>query len=70
LYRKSKEKVYKTADRELGALQGKNLVFDNSLYGLKPFAVRFHEYLVESVGFLQITKMPQRSIALQNLMPR
>jgi hypothetical protein len=49
LYRKTKEKVYKTAGPEFGVnLHDKNLMIDNSLYGLKTSSARFHEHLSES----------------------
>jgi hypothetical protein len=50
LYGKTKEKVYITFGPEFGAiLNGKNLVIDKSLYGLKTSAARFHEHLSESL---------------------
>jgi hypothetical protein len=43
---KTKEKVYVTAGPELGAnLHSKNLITDESFYGLKNYAARFHEHL-------------------------
>jgi hypothetical protein len=50
LYGKTKEKVYITAGPEFGTvLCGKNPIFNNSLYGLKTSAARFHEHLAESL---------------------
>jgi hypothetical protein len=50
LYGKTKEKVYITANPEFGAsLNGKNLIIDKSLYGLKTSAARFHEHLSHSL---------------------
>jgi hypothetical protein len=50
LYGKIKEKVYITAGTEFGVdLHGKNLMIDESLYGIKTSAARFHEHLSESL---------------------
>jgi Reverse transcriptase (RNA-dependent DNA polymerase) len=50
LYGKTKEKFYITAGPEFGTtLCGKNLIINNSLYGLKTSAARFHEHLAESL---------------------
>jgi hypothetical protein len=50
LYGKTKEKVYMTAGTEFGVnLHGRNLIIDESLYGLKTSAARFHEHLSESL---------------------
>jgi Reverse transcriptase (RNA-dependent DNA polymerase) len=50
LYGKTKEKVYITAGPENGNnLQGKSLIIDKSLYGLKTSAARFYEQLEESL---------------------
>jgi hypothetical protein len=46
LYGKTKEKVCITAGPEFGAnLHGKNLILDESLYGLKTSGARFHQRL-------------------------
>jgi Reverse transcriptase (RNA-dependent DNA polymerase) len=59
---KAKEKVYITADPEFGtALNGKNLVINKSLYGLKTSAARFHKHLAESLlrlGFMKAKHGP------------
>jgi hypothetical protein len=48
LHGKTKEKVYITAGPEFSAsVNGKNLIIDKSLYGLKTSAARFHEHLSE-----------------------
>jgi Reverse transcriptase (RNA-dependent DNA polymerase) len=50
LYGKTKEKGYVTAGPDFGTdLHGKSLIIDKSLYGLKTFAAKFHEYLAESL---------------------
>jgi hypothetical protein len=50
LHGKTKEKVYITSGPEFGAcLDGKSLIIDKSLYGLKTSAARFHEPLSESL---------------------
>jgi hypothetical protein len=50
LYGKTKEKVFITAGPEfLASLHGKNLIIDKYLYGLKTYAARFHEHLIESL---------------------
>jgi hypothetical protein len=50
LHGTTKEKVYITAGPEFGAnLNGKNVIIDKSLYGLKTSAARFHEHLSESL---------------------
>jgi hypothetical protein len=47
LYGKTREKVYVVAGPEFGPeMQGKRLVIDKSLYGLKSSAARFHEHLL------------------------
>jgi hypothetical protein len=47
---KTKEKVYITASPEFGVdLHGRHLIIDESLYGLKTSADRFHEHLSESL---------------------
>jgi hypothetical protein len=62
LYGKTKEKVYITADSEFGqSLQGKNIIIDKSLYGLKTSAARFHQHLSKSLlrlGFKKIKHDP------------
>ena len=46
LYGKTKEKVYIVAGPEFGPdLEGKRLIIDKALYGLKTSAARFHEHL-------------------------
>src|SRR5687767_1105052 len=46
LYGKTKEKVFVTAGPEFGdKLQGKQLIIDKTLYGLKSSSARFHEHL-------------------------
>ena len=45
LYGKTKEKVYIIAGPEFGSDQGKRLIVDKGLYGLKTSAARFHEHL-------------------------
>jgi hypothetical protein len=45
LYGKTREKVYIIAGREFGALQGKPLIIDGGLYGLRSSSARFHEHL-------------------------
>ena len=46
LYGKTKEKVYIIAGPEFGPkIQGKRLIIDKSLYGLKSSSARFHEHL-------------------------
>jgi hypothetical protein len=50
LHGKTKEKVYITAGPEFGVdLNGKNLIIDKYLYGLRISAARFHEHLSESL---------------------
>jgi hypothetical protein len=50
LYGKAKEDIYITAGPEFGTkLHAKNLIIDQSLYGLKTSAARFHEHLSESL---------------------
>jgi hypothetical protein len=57
LYGKTKKKVYITAGPEFGTkLQGKRLIIDKSLYGLKTSAARFHEHLSESLLRLKFKK--------------
>jgi hypothetical protein len=49
LHRKTKAKVYVTAGHEFGAsFHGKNLIIDESLYGIRTNATRFHEHLSET----------------------
>ena len=46
LYGKTKEKVYLIAGPEYGSeLEGKRLIIDKALYGLKSRSARFHEHL-------------------------
>jgi Reverse transcriptase (RNA-dependent DNA polymerase) len=50
LYEKTKEKVYISAGPEFETkLNGKTLIIDKSLYGLKTSAARFHDHLAESL---------------------
>ena len=49
LYGKTREKVYITAGREFGDLQGTPLIIDRGLYGLRSSAARFHEHLSEKL---------------------
>ena len=55
LYGTTKERVYIIAGPEFGPeLQGKRMVIEKSLYGLKSSAARFHEHLsatLKSLGF-------------------
>ena len=45
LYGKTRERCYVIAGREFGDLEGKSLIIDRGLYGLKSSAARFHEHL-------------------------
>jgi hypothetical protein len=55
LYGKAKYKVYITAVPEFGeSLHGENPIIDESLYGLKTSAARFHEHVSESILRLEI----------------
>ena len=45
LYGKTNEKVFVIAGPEFGIHQGKRMIVDRSLYGLKSSAARFHEHL-------------------------
>jgi hypothetical protein len=52
VYGNTKEKVYITAGPEFGT----SFIINNSLYGLKSSAARFHEHLAESslrIGFMR-----------------
>ena len=55
LYGKTREKVYIIAGPEFGPdLQGKRMIIEKSLYGLKSSAARFHEHLsvtLRSLGY-------------------
>ena len=55
LYGKTREKVYIIAGPEFGPeLEGKRLIIDKSLYGLKTSGARFHEHLsvkLQELGF-------------------
>ena len=54
LYGKTNEKVYVIAGPEFGPHQGKRMIVDQSLYGLKSSAARFHEHLsvkLRALGF-------------------
>ena len=54
LYGKTNEKVYVIAGPEFGVHQGKRMIVDRSLYGLKSSAARFHEHLstkLRKLGF-------------------
>ena len=55
LYGTTKERVYIIAGPEFGPeLQGKRMIIERSLYGLKSSAARFHEHLsatLKSLGF-------------------
>jgi hypothetical protein len=54
LYGKTKELVYAIAGPEFGEHQGKTLIVDKGLYGLRSSATRFHEHLtakLRSMGF-------------------
>ncbi len=57
LYAKTKEKMYVIAGSEFGPdLEGKPMIIDKGLYGLRLSALRFHEHLVttlRSLGFSQ-----------------
>ena len=52
LYGKTREKVYITAGPEFGEMQGRTLIIDKGLYGLRSSSARFHEHLSE-----KLTKM-------------
>jgi hypothetical protein len=56
LYGRTREKVYVRAGREFGAqLQGRDLIVDKSLYGLRTSSARFHEHLsakLRSMGYV------------------
>ncbi len=57
LYSKTREKVYIVAGPEFGKeLEGKILVIDKALYGLRSSAARFHEHL--SVTLIQLGFTP------------
>jgi len=45
LYGKTREKVYIVAGKEFGEHQGKQMIIEGGLYGLKTSAARFHESL-------------------------
>ena len=45
LYTKTREKRYIIAGPEFGELEGKKLVIDHSLYGLRTSGAQFHEHL-------------------------
>ena len=49
LYGKTQEKVYIVAGPEFGPLQGKPLLIDKGLYGLRTSSARFHEHLAEKL---------------------
>ena len=49
LYGKTKEKVYITAGKEFGKLNGCPLIIDKGLYGLRSSAARFHEHLAQTI---------------------
>ena len=54
LYGKTREKVYIIAGKEFGEHQGKRMIIDKGLYGLKTSAARFHESLsskLRQMGF-------------------
>ena len=55
LYRKTKEKTYVIAGMEFSPeVEGKRLVIDKGLYGLRTSAARFHKHLgakLRSMGF-------------------
>ena len=54
LYGKTREKVYIIAGNEFGGHQGKRMIIDKGLYGLKSSAARFHESLsskLRKMGF-------------------
>ena len=55
MYGTTKERVYIIAGPEFGPeLQGKRMIIERSLYGLKSSAARFHEHLsatLKSLGF-------------------
>jgi predicted protein tyrosine phosphatase len=54
---KTKEKVHITVVPEfVESLHGKNLIIDESLYGLKTSAARFHEHLSDSLLRLSFKK--------------
>lgn len=52
LYGKNREPVYIRAGPEFGPLEGKPLIIDRSLYGLKSSAARFHEHLSAKLRLL------------------
>ena len=54
LYGKSREKAYVVAGKEFGDMQGKPLIIDKGLYGLRSSSARFHEHLstkLRSMGY-------------------
>jgi hypothetical protein len=60
--RKQKKSLYIIAVPEIKSnLHGKNLIIDESLYGLKIFAAIFHEHLSESLLRLGFKKTKQRT---------
>ncbi len=52
LYGKTQEKVYIIAGAEFGPLQGKPLIVDKGLYGLRTSSARFHEHLAEKLRIM------------------
>ena len=55
LYAKTREKVYVIAGPEFGPLQGKRLIIDKALYGLRTASARFHEHLSEKLRRMGFT---------------
>ena len=54
LYGKTNEKVYVIAGKEFGIHQGKCMIVDKGLYGLRSSAARLHEHLstkLRQMGF-------------------
>ena len=49
LYGKTKEKVYIIAGPEFGEHQGKRMIIEKGLYGLRSLSARFHEHLSEKL---------------------
>src|SRR5687768_1496597 len=61
MYGKTKEKVFVTAGPEFGnQLQGKMLIIDKALYGLKSSSARFHKYL--SATLLSMGYKPSKEV--------
>jgi hypothetical protein len=55
LYAKTREKVYVVAGPEFRPLQGKRLIIDKALYGLRTASARFHKHLSEKLRHMGFT---------------